>query len=67
MSQDKNPPGSAADWLVRAKGDLVLAEIPLPAGAFYEDLCFSHPTGSGEGLEGRIPTQGTNISIHTRP
>ena len=40
MSQDKNPPGSAADWLARAKGDLVLAEMPLPAGAFYEDLCF---------------------------
>lgn len=40
MSQDRIVPGSAADWLARAKGDLALAEMPLPKGAFYEDLCF---------------------------
>ena len=40
MPQGKRVPGSAADWLARAKGDLALAEIPLPKGAFYEDLCF---------------------------
>ena len=40
MPQGKRVPGSAADWLARAKGDLALAEIPLPNGAFYEDLCF---------------------------
>jgi HEPN domain-containing protein len=33
-------PGSPADWLLRARGDLALARIPLPEGAFYEDLCF---------------------------
>jgi HEPN domain-containing protein len=33
-------PGSAREWLARAKGKLVLARQPLPAGGFYEDLCF---------------------------
>ena len=40
MPQDRPIPGSAQDWLVRAKGDLALARTPLPEGAFYEDLCF---------------------------
>ena len=35
-----NPPGSASDWLARAKGDLALAKVDLPQGGFYEDLCF---------------------------
>lgn len=33
-------PGSTADWLARARGDLALARVPLPEGGFYEDLCF---------------------------
>ena len=33
-------PGSADDWLARAKGDLALARAALPVGAFYEDLCY---------------------------
>jgi len=40
MPQDRPVPGSAEDWLARAEGDLVLARVPLPEGAFYEDLCF---------------------------
>jgi len=40
MSQDRLVPGSAEDWLARAEGDLALARVPLPQGAFYEDLCF---------------------------
>lgn len=40
MSQDRLVPGSAEDWLVRAEGNLALARVPLPQGAFYEDLCF---------------------------
>ncbi len=35
-----NKPGSALDWLTRARGDLALAAAPLPLGAFLEDLCF---------------------------
>lgn len=40
MPLDRLTPGSAQDWLARAKGDLALAKAPLPRGAFYEDLCF---------------------------
>ena len=40
MSPHRQAPGSAADWLARAKGDLAIAKAPLPQGAFYEDLCF---------------------------
>jgi HEPN domain-containing protein len=40
MSQSRPIPGSAEDWLARAKGDLAIASAPLPEGAFWEDLCF---------------------------
>ena len=40
MPQGRSVPGSAHDWLARAKGDLALAKTPLPKDAFYEDLCF---------------------------
>jgi HEPN domain-containing protein len=40
MSQDRPIPGTPQVWLVRAKSDLALAGLPLPEGAFYEDLCF---------------------------
>ena len=37
---DRPAPGSPADWLARANGDLALAQAPLPDGAFHEDLCY---------------------------
>jgi len=40
VPQDRPEPGSASDWLARARGDLAIAKAPLPEGAFYEDLCF---------------------------
>jgi len=40
MPLHEHAPGSAADWLARAKSDLAIAKTPLPEGAFYEDLCF---------------------------
>jgi len=40
MPEDRPVPGSAEDWLARAEGDLALARVGLPKGAFYEDLCF---------------------------
>jgi HEPN domain-containing protein len=33
-------PGSAADWMARARGDLAIAKAPLPEDAFLEDLCY---------------------------
>ena len=40
MPRHKHPPGSASDWLARARSDLAIAQAPLPDGALYEDLCF---------------------------
>ena len=41
MPPPPNPaPGTAPEWLDRARGKLALARQPLPPGAFYEDLCF---------------------------
>ena len=37
MPQDRPEPGSASDWLARARGDLAIAKAPLPEGAFYAD------------------------------
>jgi len=48
MAQDRAVPGSAEDWLSRAKGDPAIARSPLPEGAFYEDLCY-HAQQAGEG------------------
>ncbi|MGH8583081.1 MAG: HEPN domain-containing protein [Gammaproteobacteria bacterium] len=33
-------PGSPQEWIARAKDDLALAQVPLPEGGFYEDLCY---------------------------
>jgi len=33
-------PGTAREWLERARGKLALASQPLPPGGFWEDLCF---------------------------
>ncbi len=40
MRFHKPIPGSAADWLRRARSDLSLAAIPLPQGVLYNELCF---------------------------
>lgn len=40
MPENRPIPGSAEEWLARARADLALAKAPLPAGALYEDLCF---------------------------
>ncbi len=40
MLLDKPIPGSAADWLRRARSDLALASVPLPRDVLYNELCF---------------------------
>jgi len=51
MSPHRETPGSAADWLTRARGDLAIARAPLPAGAFWEDLCFHAQQAAEKGLK----------------
>lgn len=33
-------PGTAQDWLMRARAKLALARAPLPPGGCWEDLCY---------------------------
>lgn len=40
MPPESRDPGSASDWLRRARSDLAVARAPLPVDALYEDLCF---------------------------
>ncbi len=40
MLPNKPLPGGAADWLRRARSDLVLAGIALPQDVMYNELCF---------------------------
>ena len=58
MQQDRPVPGSAADWLARAKGDLAIARAPLPEGAFYEDLCFHAQQAAEKALKSIYQYQG---------
>ena len=53
MPPDKHVPGSANEWLTRAKGDLALARVPLPEKAFYEDLCYHAQQAAEKSFEGR--------------
>lgn len=40
MLPDRPAPGSAADWLRRARSDLSLASVTLPRDVLYNELCF---------------------------
>lgn len=40
MPPDVPTPGSPADWIRYARGDLALAQVSLPEDSFYELLCF---------------------------
>ncbi len=40
MPPNRPVPGSAAEWLRRARADLALAGVALPPDGMYEDLCF---------------------------
>jgi HEPN domain-containing protein len=49
---ESQTPGSASDWLRRARSDLALAGAPVPVGVLYEDLCF-HAQQAAEKAENR--------------
>jgi HEPN domain-containing protein len=58
MPQDRPAPGSAADWLSRAKGDPAIAKAPLPEGALLEDLCFHAQQAAEKALKAVYQHQG---------
>ncbi|HWQ69769.1 MAG TPA: HEPN domain-containing protein [Patescibacteria group bacterium] len=51
-------PGSVADWLARARGDLALSRVPLPEGGFYEDLCFHAQQAAEKALKAVYVSRG---------
>lgn len=65
MPHDRPAPGSAEDWLARAKGDLAIAEAPLPEGAFYEDLCFHAQQAAEKALKAVYQCHGGRFVTHT--
>ena len=40
MSHENSDSSDPAAWLRYARGDLALAQVPLPEDSFYELLCF---------------------------
>lgn len=58
MPQDRPAPGSPENWLGRAKGDLALAQVELPAGGFYEDLCFHAQQAAEKAIKAVFVRQG---------
>jgi HEPN domain-containing protein len=52
VPRDTETPGSAAEWIARARSDLVLARIPLPAGGRYEDLCYHAQQAAEKAIKG---------------
>lgn len=58
MPHSRPTPGSAADWLARAKGDLALARVSLPEGGFYEDLCFHAQQAAEKALKAVYVSRG---------
>jgi len=65
MPCHKDIPGSAADWLARAKSDLAIAKAPLPQGAIYEDLCFHAQQAAEKALKAVYQHHGWPFDIRT--
>ncbi len=40
MSSPNAAPGTAREWIERARAKLALAKVPLPGGGVWEDLCY---------------------------
>ncbi len=58
MPSDREIPGSAADWLARARADLAMAQAPLPAGAMLESLCFHAQQAAEKAIKAVCKTHG---------
>ena len=58
MPENRYIPGSPQDWMARAMSDLALARMPLPEGAFYEDLCFHAQQAAEKALKAIYQSHG---------
>lgn len=61
MPPDKPTPGSAADWLRRARSDLALASITLPRDVLYNELCFHAQQGAEKSLKAVLVHHGVEF------
>lgn len=67
MPQHRRPPGSAADWLARARSGLAIAKTALPEDAFFEDLCFHAQQAAEKALKAIYQHNGsTFLYTHDR-
>lgn len=66
MPPDSAAPGSARDWLARARGDLALARSPVAEGAFLEDYCFHAQQAAEKALKAVYQHHGL-VFRYTRP
>jgi HEPN domain-containing protein len=62
MPRRRLEPGTPADWLARARGNLLLARQPKPEGAFWEDLCFQAQQAAEKALKAVLIHRG--IAFH---
>ncbi|MBI3919897.1 MAG: HEPN domain-containing protein [Armatimonadetes bacterium] len=63
MSAHEDPePGSAADWLARAKGNLIMARQPKPEGAFWEDYCYQAQQAAEKAIKAVFIHEGMSFS-----
>jgi len=61
MPRNRPAPGSPADWLARARGNLVLARQPKPDGAFWEDFCYQAQQAAEKALKAVLISRGVNV------
>jgi HEPN domain-containing protein len=52
------PPGSAANWLARARSSLALAKVPKPNECLWEDLCFHAQQAAEKALKAVLVHRG---------
>ena len=58
MPPDVPTSGSPADWIQYARGDLALAQVPLPEDSFYELLCFHAQQAAEKSIKAVLVNRG---------
>ena len=61
MPRNRPAPGSPADGVARARGNLVLAQQPKPDGTFWEDFCYQAQQAAEKALKAVLISRGVNI------
>jgi len=62
MPSEPYEPGSPADWMARARSNLVLARQPKPDEALWEDLCFQAQQAAEKALKAVLIAYGVGFT-----